>query len=330
MSRVARADHWGVTLEDLPPCHREGLFGSDGLMTDVELPFWQWRFEDNPFGSQIVVARDGRGRLVAVMATQISPVWIGERSAGAALLAMHRFHGDFHSPRRRYELSIALTELLIERLRERDVAMLYWYPEPADDRPGQKFLKHDAVRLVNPISVDSAALARLIPGGTARIVSFEEVSSGLDALWQRAHAELGVTIVRSTEYFAWRYAAHPTHQYRFFVIDGADGELEAAAVVHRKPGHDRAEIVDWLVPVEAREVGLRLAGGIAAWAAEAGASRLDAWFCESSPYFQAAQEVGFRLEPGTRLLVARPLMRTLGIEMLRVCWNLVLGDLPER
>ncbi len=326
MSRRSRAEALGLTCEGLAPGTVDELVDQDLLATD-EIATWNWRFRDNPFGAEVACARDGDGRIQALLASQLTPVWVGDRSAPAALVSVRRFAAG-PSSRQRYSVAIALGEFLAERLRERGASVVFWEPDPPDDRPGQKYLRHDAVRLVNPIRIDSAHLCAALPVTPATPVALSELE-GIDDLWQRAHAQLGVTTVRSAEYFGWRYDRHPDHEYVFFG-ERSGTELEAVAVVRAEQDASQASIVDWLVPVDSREAGLRLAAGIAGWADESGFPSIDAWFCESSPYFEAAQDVGFRLQPGGRLLVARPLLRTLGIEMLRVCWNLVYGDLSDQ
>jgi hypothetical protein len=286
---------------------------------------WSWAFERNPAGQRIFVALSD-GAVVAQYAALPERVWIDGSERIFAQIVDSMVHPDHRRGLQRPGLFVHTARAFFDAFGGIDRDWVhYGWPVPGALRIGRRFLDYETVRTQN---------ALVLPGPVPRCETPSEVAplrhTGLELrwLWDRCAGDFGAGALRNAQYFDWRFASHPVHEYASLGVRDSEGVLRGYAV-YRKADWvlpDLGLVVDWLVPPAETEVAELLLRALRARAALDGVRALVALFPEWSFWFELFQERGFRVHPTDYAMVARNFHPRFDIAWLREHWWYQLAD----
>ncbi len=305
---------------------------------------WNWKHEISPFGrSHVLLAENDEGKVIGLRAFLR---WEFERN-GETLRGVRAVDTSTHPEFRRMGLFKNLTLRAVDDVREEGVDFVFNTPND-QSRPGYLKMGWQSVGLVEPVIkilnyprfVVGMAKTRLLkreanaPAGTyfaknePAPVSDLVDHSGLDDLLT-ADTDIWGSMLhtkRSREYVDWRYAKHPTIDYRTVMLE-ENGSLEAAAVFRSNSRFGLREIVlvEMLLSKPDRDLARKL---VSAVKTHVRADYMIGYFPKGSAHRDALQGTRFRRIPGQGMtLTSNPLSGPLGeLEALNR-WGLSMGDL---
>ncbi len=305
---------------------------------------WNWKHEINPFGrSHVLLAENDEGKIIGLRAfLRWEFGWDGRSLRGVRAVDTST-HPDF----RRMGLFKNLTLQAVDDVRNDGVDFVFNTPND-QSRPGYLKMGWQSVGLVEPVIkilnyprfVVGMAKARLLkreanaPDGSHFAANEPSTLSdlvnhaGLDELLE-ADTALRPDLMhtkRSAAYLDWRYAKHPTIDYRTVLIE-ENGKLEAAAVFRANSRFGLREIVlaEMLLARPDRDLAKKL---IRVVKSHVKADYMIAYFPKGSAHRDALRGSSFRRIPGQGMtLTANALSGPLGDFEALDRWGLSLGDL---
>ncbi len=306
---------------------------------------WSWKHEINPFQRSYVLLAESEDQRVVGLRAFLR--WEFER-AGETLRGVRAVDTSTHPDFRRMGMFKNLTLRAVDDVRDEGVDFVFNTPND-QSRPGYLKMGWQSVGLVEPVVkilnyprfVVGMAKSRLLkreakaPEGSyfgannePAPVSELVTHPGLDALISADRSLWGDMLHtrRSAEYIDWRYAKHPTIDYRTAVLE-ENGELQAAAVFRSNSRFGLREIVltEMLLSRPDKELARRL---ITAVKSHVRADYMIGYFPKGSLHREGLQRSGFRRIPGQGMtLTANPLSGPLGELETLDRWGLSLGDL---
>lgn len=304
---------------------------------------WNWKHEISPFGrSHVLLAENDEGKIIGLRAFLR---WEFERN-GETLRGVRAVDTATHPDFRRMGLFKNLTLKAVDDVREEGVDFVFNTPND-QSRPGYLKMGWQTVGLVEPVIkvlnypkfvvgiAKSRLLKRTADAPTGSYFSSNEPPSigelvqhqGLDdliksdaALWRALlHTK------RSPEYLDWRYAKHPTIDYRSVLLE-KNGSLEAAAVFRTNSRFGLREIVlaELLLSRVDKSLVRKL---ISAVKSHVKADYMIGYSPRGSAHREALRSTSFRRIPGQGMtLTLNPLSESLGELDVLDRWGLSMGD----
>ncbi len=299
---------------------------------DRQPSFWEWEFARNPEGHRIAVAMSSDG----VVAAHYAGVPVRVDTAFGArtfVQGVDSFtHPDFRKGLKKPGLFVETAMPWFDECRARGDAVIYGYPVPIAERIGKRYLGYDPLHVVDYLCLD-VDVPGVWRGADAKVTVTREsrVPEAIDELYERFRAGRGCLLRRDLRYLDWRYAQAPGDDYEFYAA--RRGEALAGFVVLR-PVHELAPgactIVDCVVPADDDAAAAALLATCHARARERGRRMLMAVFPAISPEFQRLLDAGFTIEPSSRWLERRLMLRSfdakLTPEWMAEHWWYTLGD----
>ncbi len=305
---------------------------------------WNWKHEISPFDrSYVLLAENDEGRVIGLRAFLR---WEFERN-GETLRGVRAVDTSTHPDFRRMGLFKNLTLQAVDDVRDEGVDFVFNTPND-QSRPGYLKMGWQSVGLVEPVIkilnyprfVVGMAKSRLLKRpSNAPAGSYFAKNEPADVTELADHPGLSDLIAadsgvwgsmlhtkRSREYIDWRYAKHPTIDYRAVMLE-ENGVLEAAAVFRSNSRFGLREIVlaEMLLSRSDRDLARKL---VSAVKSHVRADYIIGYFPRGSAHRQALQSSGFRRIPGQGMtLTSNPLSGPLGELEALDRWGLSMGDL---
>jgi len=291
---------------------------------------WRWRFEQNPAGWRIWLAKTADGRVVAHQAGMpIAMVHQGER------VRWNQIVDSFADPR----FGRGLKKPGVFVLAAQPFSDIYGGPPPKDQimyglpvrrayRIGQRFLKYQTVRDQHEVRGDVERV-RIDAAPGIEVEEVDAFPDEVDAFFERASRPLRAVAVRDRAFLSWRFERHPTKAYRIALARAAgSGELVGYAVT-RKDSFDLREsglVCDWLLDPERREAGHALRAWLVERARAEGVPDVRGIFPEPCAEFREFQQAGFRVHPTSYFLAAGSYYRSFHTLGLYWDWYYTLAE----
>jgi len=149
------------------------------------------------------------------------------------------------------------------------------------------------------------------------------------ALYERLVPRYRCMARRDATFLNWRFRDAPGAPYTITLArDAPDGTLRAYAV-HRRAsmmGHDVGLVMDWLCDPEDRAASQAVQGAVRDFHGTRGRHEV-AFVCPtSSTWFDEFQRWGFRAQPSSYMMIARPFVPQLEPRFMREHWYYTLAD----
>ncbi|HED64976.1 MAG TPA: hypothetical protein ENJ09_05400 [Planctomycetes bacterium] len=155
--------------------------------------------------------------------------------------------------------------------------------------------------------------------GAVRLERFDEQARWL---FDRCAGEWLALTLRDDRFWNWRFVDRPGSPPILLGVRDAEGILRGVAVF----APDAMQVLDFLCPPVENEVGRRLFAALEAEARARGGRELRMRLPERSPWFEVAQERGWRIRPTGRLQMARSFNRRLDDLALRESFYATWAD----
>jgi GNAT superfamily N-acetyltransferase len=285
---------------------------------DLSLPYWTWRFQDNPVYEIIAnLACDGDRPVshYCVSPTRMS-VFGKEYLTGLSISTMT--HPDY----RGCGLFARLAEDLYHQMKEKGMLMVWGFPNRLIHRPRVNDLSWSDIYEI-PTFFKILSEGRRMPEPSSAVCYLNGFDSSFDTLWDKIKSSNRIITVRSSAYLDWRYKRNPVNDYTIFGYK-EDERLRGYAVC-KQFMHD-VDLVDILCDNDT--VGGELMSAVLQWAEQKRANRVNMWLNVHLPLHRELEKHGFiNGEPvtyvGARLLA--PGLDVKGIYNFRN-WYLTMGD----
>ncbi len=305
---------------------------------------WGWKHEISPFGrSHVLLAENDEGRIIGLRAFLRWEFQRGDETLRGVRAVDTATHPEF----RRMGLFKNLTLQAVDDVRAEGVDFVFNTPND-QSRPGYLKMGWNTVGLVEPgimvlnyprfvLGMAKAKLlkrsaetpskthfARNEPLPVTELVQHD----GLDTLLLADTAVWGPMLhtKRSQAYLDWRYAKHPTIDYRTVLLE-ENGRIEAAAIFRSNSRFGLREIVltEMLLARADRSLARKL---IAAVKSHVRADYIVSYFPNGSAHRDALQGSKFRRIPGQGMtLTSNPLSGPPGELEALDRWGLSMGDI---
>lgn len=305
---------------------------------------WNWKHEINSFGRSHVLLAETEDKKVIGLRAFLR--WEFERN-GETLRGVRAVDTATHPDFRRMGLFKNLTLQAVDDVREQGVDFVFNTPND-QSRPGYLKMGWQTVGLAEPVIkilnyprfVVGMTKTRLLkrtaddPGGSyfsknePPNVSELVQNGNLDELLVADGGIWGPMLrtKRTREHLDWRYAKHPTIDYKTVMLE-QDGRLEAAAIFRSNSRFGLREIViaEMLLSRPDRDLAKNL---IKAVKSHVRADYMIGYFPRGTAHRQALQWNSFRRIPGQgMILTANPLSGPLGELETLDSWGLSMGDI---
>ncbi len=307
---------------------------------------WSWKHEISPFGRSHVLLAESEAHDGKIIGLRAFLRWEFER-AGKTLRGVRAVDTSTHPDFRRMGLFKNLTLQAVADVREEGVDFVFNTPNDMS-RPG--YLKmgwqtigtvQPVVRILNyPKFIWGMGRAKILkwPGNASTERCFEGGNPGtVESLVSRADVHSLIeqdTVIwgdmlhtkHSRDYYMWRYAQHPTIDYRAVGIESDEG-LEAMAIFRANSRFGLREIVlsEMLLAREDLDLARRLLKSVAD---HVRADYIVGYYPQGTFHRAALDGNRFRKLPGEWLiLTANPLSGSLGDLEDLGNWGVSMGDL---
>ena len=338
----------GVTLADQPghwslrlyrPGDEDQIIGLFHRVFGKErsLAHWRWKFKDNPEGTQICLAVNDAGKIIA----QYAGIPVRVTVDGTPFIFSQSVDSMVDRDYRRGLKKPGIFGRLFMKFAEEyggddGVTILWGFTTPEALRFGQRLLGyvalHQVVKLVRPVEgpphlspwQQLTELCRRVRFPIRQVNRFD---AQVDRLWERCRTDLRIATTRDARYLNWRYADCPDVRYRLLVAGGTMGMPVLGIAVLRIGLVDQpvACLVDWLVPSGAKGVADQLLERCVEEGRLAGMKELHTWFPPSSPWQRHLLDRGFQ-PVETACMTVHPFTPTVPLELLNAHWYYTMGD----
>lgn len=232
--------------------------------------YLDWRYLGRPGGRSpiIVLARDGGGGIIGALSLIPHSYWIDDAMTAVGLLGDISVASEWRGRSIAQKMFGFLSGL--EAVRELRCCVVL--PNEPAARPLEKTGWSNVSRLnryVRVVSIERSLCKHSFPSWLARVLSagvtpayewmysvpapargqayestvLERVDHRFDSLWENLDKKGMIIACRDSGHLAWRFARHPIHKYRFFVLQRG-GEVYGYVAFHTQG--DRCYIDDVL------------------------------------------------------------------------------------
>jgi hypothetical protein len=290
---------------------------------------WRWKFAANPAGRQISLAVSDAGRVVGQFAGLPAAALCGDASFVLSQGIDHMVDPSFQ----KQGVFAALTRHFVRRHLPpaRDV-VFYSYPlahkHSIDQRISRTVLVHRVAALRFDLDAPEPWRGDAGKRGSARVQPVERFAAGVDRLWQRAHGEVEVAIVRDARYLNWRYADCPDVAYTLLQAESrVTGRVLGLAVL-RFGWFDEpvAPLLELIVPAHDEGTLRALLSACHDLARQRGLRAVKTWIPPGAPLEPALRALGYASEETPFLLTQIADRDARRAAALRRGWYYSMGD----
>jgi Acetyltransferase (GNAT) domain len=295
---------------------------------------WEWVYEQNPAGRQIIVAQDPGGRIVGHYACiPYKTVVRGEETlCGQGVDSMVavdyrrglKTEGLFVKTARRYFEKYGVPE---------QNAYGYGFPNRKAFRIGVRVLNYVPVH--SPVPTIARNLFdkpddRDVESGSdtvGEVLPIERFGEDADELWRRLRPEIEMGTVRDAAFLNWRYIDCPFAPHGAFGLFDAGGALRGAYVSRADwTGPPILALSEFLVPGGDPDAAVRLLAHAVRHARETGQQRVEVWLPPTHALFGVVTSHGFVPEESPFHLCIKIYDPSLQPDWVRSNWYFSIGD----
>jgi len=341
LRRLQRGDE-----ERLVDIYRE-VFG-----VELGVPYWRWKYFDNPFGDPVMyVALDG-DRIVGEIGGILCNVRAGGKEALAVqvvdivILPEYQKGGPFFKLEKlgrkeaaergvglSYAISIKKTYKISTRiLKYKGVCPIKRYMKVLDPSP---YLKHKMGPLggviggAGKVGLKLIQKGRLSGGKGVEVREEKDFGPAFDELWEREAPNYEIAVVRRTPYLKWRYTDSPINDYRVIAAH-AGGVLRGYMVLGTSEQAEvkRGRIVDLFMEKDNEDVAAALINHAQDIFYAEGCNLVVTWLPENGWLAALFEKARFAPKETPHDLIVRPEAGEYDEEYLKdpSNWHLSMGD----
>ncbi len=264
------------------------LFGHAFAPRQLSLPYWSWRFQDNPYGPAVIELAWQNDRLVAHYAVTRLMMRIAGETLCAGLTGTVMTHRDF----RGRGLLSALGRKAYQDMADQGIKLVWGFPNSTSHRTFVRDLHWRDIYEVPMFRLPLNALKAPSLQNNPCVREGIDVDERFDRLWRRVCGDYDMVVCRNRAYLAWRLAK-PTERYRVVTFSDGD-ELRGYAVFKRYS--DEFQLVDLLSAKNDREAAVGLIGFVIGRGLEEKVQSVSLWLAVAHPVHSVLESLGLRPE----------------------------------
>lgn len=331
-----------VTIRDYRPGDGPGVVDLlNEVFTDGDpnysprtLEEWQWIYEQNPAGNEIVIAEAPDGRVVGHYACIPYRVQVGgrERTCGQGVDSMVRAEyrrglhaeGLFVKVAKRYFEQYGVPE---------NHAYGYGFPNEKAYRVGVRILKycpvHAPVVTLGRNLFDKSEDSEVGVGAdeSGAVIELDRCDDRVDRLWSRVSPDVSMGTIRDARFLNWRFLDCPFGHHQVFGLLDQENQLRGLYIARDDwTGPPIQALVEFLVPSDDPGAAVRLIRHAVERARTAGQQRVELWVPPWHPHFSLLGAHGFVSEDSPFNLCVKIYDTELEPDWVRDHWYYSIGD----
>ncbi len=292
--------------------------------------FWQWEFQQNPYGHRISLAFADSGVVAAQYAGVVYPMATVFGDCTFIHIVDSMTHPDHRKGLKRPGLFVKVAYPWFDLCFAQNDAVMYGYPVPIAERIGKRYLEYHRLRVVDYLCREMGQGCVDLPAGL-QVEKVTELAADVDQLFARLAHEKKCWARRDSQFLNWRYVQAPGDDYEIYQARRG-GDLVGLMVL--RPVHElvpgACTIADWLVAQDDAETMDAFLATATRRGREQGRSTLMTVFPEPSKEAAAVLSRGFQVVSSDQFLERRLTHRIYHPQMttpwLQEHWWYTLGD----
>lgn len=265
--------------------------------------YWEWKFRDNPFGSQIMLCFAPNGDLVAQYAGMpVKAVLKGQEvqiSQLADAMSKPAYRGVLGG---RKGIFIRTAQAFFYTFGHSTASVfIYGISGIRHFRLGEILLQYGHMKSENFFLSKKCSPRRrtrhLNLHGTVTLCNFP-LNSSIDELWRARCNDFSFFVCRTALFLNWRFS-HPERVYSVWTLNSLFGnKMKGYAIICFLPEEGKARLMDIMVTPQGRS-GHTLLAGVEDALLGLGCETLETWVSPNHPAYSLLLDYGFRPGPET-------------------------------
>jgi len=280
---------------------------------------WRWKFQDNPFGRQIMLCLTEDNIPIAMYAGIPFPAnWNGIDIRMTQLID-NMSHPDYRQATNgRKGLFIQTAEHFFDVYGGEHASVYhYGFPGKKHFRLGNLFLHYSMISdggaflEIEPQKLKSSSFPIL-----GKVDKVDEASVAFDQFWESVKPHYPFSVKRDRKFIQWRFFEHPIHDYTIYAITNQKAKMLAWVTISVKEG--TATLVD-ILALPGQKATRKLLLVIANKLNDAGVLKLQLWLPKYHFITKYLLSLGFNLvdEPLGIVPTGRSLYKMLSIDFAK-------------
>lgn len=255
----------------------------------MSLPYWKWRFQDNPAGHGVIELCWDGNVLVAHYAVTNLTMSIHGQILNVGLSGTTMTHPAY----RGMSLFQMLARSTYHRMLKINMPLVWGFPNLMSHRSFVCELDWVDIYEVPMFRLHLEPRLKDINTSNEYIFELSSADERFDTLWERIRNDYDIITQRDRAYINWRYFMNPSEKYKL-IGHVENNEIQGYAVF--KHYGDELQVVDLMMGKEAVDVGENLITYLIAQALKENASSVSLWMNVTHPLHHALEKIGFRPE----------------------------------
>jgi len=255
----------------------------------MTLPYWLWRFRNNPSGQGVIELAWEGNLLVAHYAITSVYLYINGQDYLTGLSGTTMTHPSY----RGCGLFPELARCTYKEMLDRRMPMVWGFPNTMSHRTFVCELGWQDICVIPVLRLQLEHPCIASHLDNSYVCELPHVDERFDRFWRKVKNDYDIIVRRDRDYIDWRYFSNPIEKYSLIAYM-ADEEILGYAVFKRYL--NELQIVDILTGKDTVDAGKNLIAFIIAKSIKLGANSVSLWLNVTHPLHHALEKMGFRPE----------------------------------
>ncbi len=288
---------------------------------EMPLPFWKWRFVENPYGNGIIKLMFDDDKLIGHYAVIPMSVQVAGTSVKAAFSMTTMTHPEYSGR----GIFTFLAEEVYNACAKQGLSFVYGFPN-SNSYPGftQKLGWAGLGKILNfhKVLADESGKPPVID-----MRCIESFDNRADLLWEKVKGNYSIIVPRVEKYLNWRFSRNPDVYYQKYILLDKQGQMIGYAILKQyvndagKKGH----IVDMLSINDEESIRILIRHSCAYFRNKQIAD-VSGWFPVKSQYRRILEEEGFKAEETGQNFGVSTFDQAHNLVKSMENWYLTMGD----
>lgn len=256
---------------------------------EMTLPYWKWRFKDNPSGQSIINLCWHDDILVSHYSVTCLTLKVNGQTYLTGLSGTTMTHPSYRGK----NLFQILARETYEKMAEMSIPLVWGFPNFLIHRTRVRDLNWVDIYEIPMFRIHLKQFIKKISQPINNIIELSNTDERFDDFWEKVQNDYYNIVCRDSSYIHWRYFSNPIERYRLIVYM-EDNEIRGYAIFKRY--QEELQVVDLLFGKKDAEIGEKLILFIIAQALNTNAISVSLWLNITHPLHHALERMGFRPE----------------------------------
>lgn len=265
------------------------LFSKSYFGRQMPLPYWRWRFRDNPSGPGVIQLAWERDMLASHYAVTSVAMRIGSQDCLTGLSGTTMTHPAFRGRR----LFPILAGRTYQEMADCGMKMVWGFPNTMSHRGFNCDLGWHDIYEIPTFRLDLVSQKITSAVQLSHVCELFDTNDQFDLLWDKNRGDYDIIVRRDQSYIRWRYFSNPIEKYRL-VCHVEKEQIQGYAVF--KCYQDELQVVDLFIGKDGIEIGKSLMQFIIIKAIEYKLESVSLWLNVTHFFHYALERMGFKPE----------------------------------